>query len=148
MSKKEKVAFISDSFMDKNGIKHSFVIAGVSMPVEKPCFCIEFGVEDKEVKEHCGEECAKLLPNPDSKFFGLPVTKVLSIGYAFCNANDEFNLEIGKKIAEGRAKKYLDKVVMVSDSGIINTSVVNAILSQESDFVKANPQLFIKGFKD
>lgn len=141
MSKKEKVAFISDSFMDKSGNKHSFVIAAVSMPVEEICFSMVCPREENETE-------IKLIPDFNSKFFGLPITKVVSLGYSFCNANDEFNLELGKKIAEGRAKKYLDRTMMTSDSGMINTTTVDAILRQEADFVKANPQLFIKGFKD
>lgn len=134
MSKKEKVAFVSDSFMDKSGVKHSFVIAAVSIPVEGTCITVAFD-EEGDV-------------NPDSRFSELPITKVVSLGYSFCNANDQFDLELGKKIAEGRAKKYLDRVMMTSDSGMINTRTVDAILSQEADFVKANPQLFIKGFKE
>lgn len=130
MSKKEKVAFISDSFMDKTGAKHSFVIAAVSIPIDELCVTV----------------CPA---NPEeSKFDSFVLTKAVSLGYSFCNANDEFNLDLGKTIAEGRAKKHLDRMLFVTDSGLINTSVVTAILKQEADFVKANPQLFIKGYKE
>lgn len=130
MSKKEKVAFISDSFMDKNGQKHSFIIAAVSIPLNELCFTVFPEVEEQQDLE------------------GIILRKCLSLGYAFCNASDEFKPEIGKMIAEGRAKKKPSKVLFTSDSGMVNTESVNAILKQEADFVKANPQLFIKGFKD
>lgn len=130
MSKKEKVAFISDSFMDKNGQKHSFIIAAVSVPIEETCITVYSEVLEQQ------------------KFEGIELRKCLSLGYAFCNANDEFKPEIGKMIAEGRAKKRLSKVLFTSDPGMVNTESVNAILKQEADFVKTNPQLFIKGFKD
>ena len=130
MSKKEKVAFISDSFMDKNGQKHSFIIAAVSVPIEETCITVFPEVLEQQ------------------KFEGIELRKCLSLGYAFCNANDEFKPEIGKMIAEGRAKKRPSKVLFTSDPGMVNTESVNAILKQEADFVKTNPQLFIKGFKD
>ena len=127
MSKKEKVAFIRDSFVDKAGVNHQFVIAAVSIPLD-PEESLTFTVSPKR------EQTDKII-----------VSKALSLGYAFCNANDSFKPEIGEAIASGRARKYSDKLIFTNNSGMINTEMVNAILRQEAQFVKTYPELFIRG---
>lgn len=125
--KRNKVAFVTDKFVDVNGVEHPFVICAVSQEIENAG--VFHGTID--YPEHFDE---------------VPVVKALSLGYAICNSvEDTFDEKIGRSIAEGRALKYVDKVLFTTASGLINTTSVEAILKQESEFLKNNPELYVKG---
>lgn len=71
----------------------------------------------------------------------------LYIGISICNPNDEFNEEIGKKIALGKTKSYIPKLV-ATEPGIINNALVQALIKQEVTFIKNNPGKFIAGYDE
>ena len=57
------------------------------------------------------------------------------------------------KIALGKALKMLDapekrtgKIIAVSDKGLVNSAVVDAILDQEAAYFKRNPGSYIAGY--
>lgn len=122
---KEHVEVIKDSFEDFAGKTHHYVIAAVSVLVY--------------------DSIGYLGDNGDISIE--PMTKGLSLGISICNPEDEFNEELGVLKAVGRAKKSIP-VIYTSKSGLINTKTVRALLEQESEFLKNNPEKFIKGYED
>lgn len=72
--------------------------------------------------------------------------KVLSIGISVCRPKDEFNEVLGKRIAEGKATKYRNHALYTTDAGLINETVVKALLMQEADYFKVNPGRYLAGY--
>lgn len=72
--------------------------------------------------------------------------KVLSIGVSVCRPNDEFNETLGKTIAEGKATKYRNHALYAVDAGLINETMVKALLQQEAEYFKVNPGRYLAGY--
>lgn len=128
--KKERIETLVDSFVDENGDTRHFVIAAVSevLPTEDISYEVTYYDEyDADVVDY--------------------VVKSLRLGWAICNPIDEFNEELGKRIAVGRALKNQTAALYSTKLGYINTKVVKAFLEQEAQFFKENPQIHIAGYK-
>lgn len=128
-----KTNFHIDKFIDNKGIEREFIIAAVSLDINKddldPVSVTFFG---------------------DPSFF-TPVAKVLCLGIAVKRPEDEFDEKLGMRIAEGKALKVLTnpskgKLITVSDSGLINTKMVQALLEQEALYFKRDPRSYIAGY--
>lgn len=117
---KEKVQFHFDSFIDFKGIEHKFMICALSQPIK------EFG---------------DILYIPGIK-------KVVRLGVSICNPEDDFDIEVGKLKAYHRAKNNNDSCLFVTKPGMINTKLVSALLKQEAEYIKQNPDSVIKGYRD
>lgn len=116
----ENVTFASGEFTDFLGDTRKFVLAAVSLPVT-----------DTEIfEENLDLECKK----------------VLSLGIAVCRAGDEFNEDLGMKIAEGKARKYRNHALYATDAGLINETLVDALLDQEMEYFQLNPGRYITGY--
>lgn len=79
----------------------------------------------------------------------LDVKKELYLGVSVQNPADEVcDIELGKKIAEGKARKSKSRIgeLYSSNSGMINTKVVGALLEQELEFFQQNPGVYLKGY--
>lgn len=72
--------------------------------------------------------------------------KVLSIGVSVCRPDDEFNETLGKTIAEGNATKYRNHALYAVDAGLINETMVKALLQQEAEYFKVNPGRYLAGY--
>lgn len=114
----KKVEYIVDSFKDFTGEERQFVMAAVSIEV-----CIE---EDGDITDND--------------------MKVLSIGVSVCRPDDEFNETLGKTIAEGKATKYRNHALYAVDAGLINETMVKALLQQEAEYFKVNPGRYLAGY--
>lgn len=119
---KERVEYRIDSFTDYANIERKFIMAAVSQEVDAV-------ITDSNAVQHDG-------------------VKRLSIGVAICNPEDEFNEEVGKTIALGKARKGNKHAFYSTDSGLINRGVVNALLDQEVAFFKQCPGKYIAGSKE
>lgn len=135
-----KTIYRIDKFTDFNGVEREFIIAAVSIDVAKDC------------KDTYIEEAFVALGN-DCDVCDIEAPKLLLLGVAVRNANDIYNEELGMKIALGKALKMLDeptkktgKVIAVTDKGLINSAVVDAILDQEAAYFKRNPGSYITGY--
>lgn len=125
--KKERIAYLVDSFVDANGDERHFVVAAVS----------EVFTDDDEpsyVADLYGNEICE-------------VVKGLKLGFSICNPTDTFNEEMGITIAVGRARKNAEYALAASSHGYINTKLVQAFLEQEAEYFKHNPEYQIKGYK-
>lgn len=118
----KKVEYIVDSFKDFTGAERKFVMAAVSLH-GGPDVYIE---EDNDIIEND--------------------MKVLSIGVAVCRPDDEFKESLGKTIAEGKATKYRNHALYAVDAGLINETMVKALLQQEAEYFKVNPGRYLAGY--
>lgn len=122
---KEVVEYLCDSFVDFLGKEHKFVLCALSQVKE-------------DVEVYDGETGAYY-----------ESARVLTIGCSVCNLNDDYDEELGKKIAYNRAKseKYIPTLVSTMP-GVINTGLVQALLRQEADYIKRDPNCVISGYNE
>lgn len=117
----EKVLYKKGTFVDYKGVTRDYVMAAVS-----------FYTKDVEVfigSYGCDAD-----------------SKVLSLGVAVCRPGDEFDAEIGKAIAKGKATKCFNHTLAVTDDGLINGKMVEALLEQESKYFESNPGRYLLGY--
>lgn len=72
--------------------------------------------------------------------------RFLNLGIALCNEVDEFNEQLGVKIALGRAQKKLNHVIIFQRGSMINNDLVNTILEREVAYLKKDPGFYIEGY--
>lgn len=72
--------------------------------------------------------------------------RYLNLGVALCNEVDEFNEQLGVKIALGRAQKKLNHMIVFQRGSMINNDLVNTILERESAYLKKDPGFYIEGY--
>lgn len=125
--KKERIETLVDSFTDENGYTRHFVIAAISVMFD----------EDDE---------PDVVLNSNTEYYQ-NVVKGLKLGFSICNPIDEFDEDLGIKIAIGRARKNSEYAILVSEPGFINTKLVQAFLEQEAEYFKHNPESRIAGYK-
>ncbi len=121
---KEVVEYLTDSFVDFAGKEHKFVLCAVSRV-------------NPTVELYFNDDCFT------------EVARTLTVGCSICNLADEFDEEIGKKIAYGRTDpaKFVPTLVS-TEPGVINTAVVKALLRQEADYIKRDPNCVIPGYNE
>ena len=124
---KQKIVTVVSEFTDFKGQIHKFVVAAVSEPV------------DAAIDIYGGE---------GSVYDYTDAQKVVKLGVAICNPVDKFGEEKGKMIAINKANQNGDYALYATLPGMINTAVVNALVNQEVEFIKANPGRVIPGYVD
>lgn len=125
--KKERIAYLVDSFVDSNGDERHFVVAAVSKVStddDDPTYVTD--IDGCDIQE---------------------VVKGLKLGFAICNPTDKFDEKLGITIAVGRARKNAEYALLASETGYINTKLVQAFLEQEAEYFKRNPEYKIAGYK-
>ena len=144
---KERTQFIHDSFVDYKGKEHHFVICAYSKLLPKTfkeAEGIEFDADKDDHVETFAVSYADsygCLDNYDK------VVKSVSIGVSICNPEDEFNYIVGCKKAQARAKNS-NATLYATKSGMINTTMVTGLLTQEAEYLKNNPDAYIKGYEE
>lgn len=78
--------------------------------------------------------------------FTTEAERYLNLGIALCNEVDEFNEQLGVKIALGRAQKKLNHMIVFQRGSMINNDLVNTILERESAYLKKDPGFYIEGY--
>ena len=135
--KQDIAEFLTDSFIDFKGETHRVVLCALSQTPES-------SDGDYLMVNWCDGESIDT-----SADICHDVYRTVSIGMAICCPNDEkaFSEEIGKKIALNRANGSVPKFVSLFP-GVVNTTLVKAFLEQEMEYIKKNPELFIKGYEE
>lgn len=128
---KRYVEYLVDSFIDFRNVEHKFVIASLSQTTPDDVYLTTFDEDGCEYEVY--GDC--------------DIKKSLSIGIAICNPEDEFNELTGKAKALGKAENATP-VLFASKPGVINTTMVRALMQQEANYLKQNPELYIKGYAD
>jgi hypothetical protein len=62
--------------------------------------------------------------------------------------DNELDEEIGLKIAVGKALKDRSHWIFTTDEGLINTGMVEGLLTQEIEYFKKNPGKYLKGYEE
>lgn len=119
-----KVQYITGTFTDFKGQERKFVMAAVSV-VDETAY-----VDSQHLRD--------LLDTP----------KYITVGVSVCLPFDEFNEELGKKIAYGKALKSTEHRLYATHSGLINTGLVTGLLNQEAERFKIDPGCYLKGYND
>lgn len=139
MNKNIKTEFLIDKFKDYTGQEREFILAAVSIPL---------GIKDcVYVPDPFGEY------NDEGLFYylndiELPLEKYVLIGMSVRNAEDKYDVEIGKRIAVGKALKFKGKQLLLSHAGLANTKMIRALLEQEAEYFKRDPQSYIAGYRN
>ena len=138
---KKYTDFIVDSFVDYQGIEHHFVIASYSqtLPKNKKEFFTDTDTPDAKVSHYV------MSYTEYDSYETAEVLKSLSLGISICNPEDEFNVEVGKAKALARAK-CSTPVLFATKPGVINTTMVKALMKQEAEYLKNNPDAYIRGY--
>lgn len=146
---KEHIETITSEFVDYKGEKHYFIIAAISqnfpkfLNIDKNSNNVKIGNDRTPVFYEVNE----YIEGYGTTEYSISITKSLRIGISICNPVDKFNESIGKAKAIARARMS-DPVLFVKNAGLINSKVVRALLEQESEYLKNNPELLIKGYKE
>lgn len=146
---KEHIETITSEFVDYKGEKHYFIIAAISqnfpkfLNIDKNSNNVKIGNDRTPVFYEVNE----YIEGYGMTEYSNSITKNLRIGISICNPVDKFNESIGKAKAIARARMS-DPVLFVKNAGLINSKVVRALLEQESEYLKNNPELLIKGYKE
>lgn len=146
---KEHIETITSEFVDYKGEKHYFIIAAISqnfpkfLNIDKNSNNVKIGNDRTPVFYEVNE----YIEGYGTTEYSISITKSLRIGISICNPVDKFNKSIGKAKAIARARMS-DPVLFVKNAGLINSKVVRALLEQESEYLKNNPELLIKGYKE
>ncbi len=141
---KEHVEVINDSFVDYAGKTHHFTIAAVSSLLPRNGKELELGSHENNAVIH---EVAIYVEDYGTEDYLCDVTKALRLGISMCNPTDEFDEKVGALKAIARARENEPALLSV-DPGTINTRVVRALLEQEAEYLKHNPENFIEGYAD
>lgn len=145
--RKERIETLVDSFVDENGIERKFVIAAVSEVLPKTLAEQNPKVYGNAEDGDCEVSYEVVVYDEWDGETIDQVVKGLKIGFAICNPNDEFNEDLGLKIAIGRARKNQTYALYATELGYINTKIVKAFLEQEAEYFKRNPESHIAGYK-
>lgn len=133
--KQDIAEFLIDSFIDFKGLEHKVVICALTQSPESESHELTVGWVDVEgMVDEEDELC-------------VPVKRCLAIGVSICNPCDKFDEELGKKIARSKAEKSIP-VLVSTEYGVMNKTLVTAYLKQEMEFLKKNPGKFIKGYAE
>lgn len=141
---KEYVEVINDSFVDYVGKTHYFTIAAVSSLLPRTSGELKSNPtsdDDLEVTHEVGI----YIEDYGTDDYLCNVTKVVRLGISICNPLDEFDVKVGALKAISRARENSPALLSV-DPGTINTTVVKALLKQEAEYLKHNPENFIEGY--
>lgn len=143
---KEYVEVINDSFVDYVGKTHYFTIAAVSSLLPRTSGELKSNPtsdDDLEVTHEVGI----YIEDYGTDDYLCNVTKAVRLGISICNPLDEFDVKVGALKAISRARENSPALLSV-DPGTINTTVVKALLKQEAEYLKHNPENFIEGYAD
>ncbi len=123
---KQYTEIIKDYFVDFAGNPHHFTIVAISMPANGEVTIYN----DNPYYDECPYD----------------ITKGLKIGISICNPDDEYDEELGEQKAIKKAMKS-DFAIVTPNSGLISTPMVQAILHKEAEYLKNNPEKYIKGYR-
>ena len=133
--KKEVIDSVTGVLTDYKGLQHHITIVAVSAPPTRVVCEEELQYEIHIWGEDCGSEYID------------DVAKVLCLGISVCNPEDNYNEKVGYNKALARARNS-EPVIYVTKSGIINTTMVRALLNQELQFAIDNPDTIIPGYSE
>lgn len=133
--KQDIATYLVDSFIDYAGKEHKLIACALSQTPEDSDHALKVCWVDSEDKALNGANIYH------------DVYRLVTIGIAVCNPEDNFNEETGKKIAYNKAAniEYAPRIY-TTNRGVITKELVDTFLKQQVQFVKENPEKVITGY--
>lgn len=133
--KQDIATYLVDSFVDYAGKEHKLIACALSQTPEDSDHDLKVCWVDSEDKALNGANIYH------------DVYRLVTIGIAVCNPEDNFNEETGKKIAYNKAAniEYAPRIY-TTNRGVITKELVETFLKQQVQFVKENPEKVITGY--
>lgn len=119
----------SDKIVDFAGNEHHFVIAVVKVPLKN------------------GKDNYPVVIDASNGYVSGETRTGLKVGIAICNPTDKFSDDMGRTKALGRAYKANPSLFSIY-SGQISDDLMNMYINQEIQYIKDNPERFIKGYNE
>lgn len=133
--KQDIATYLVDSFVDYAGKEHKIIACALSQTPED---------SDNTLKVCWVGSDNNIFP--DANIYH-DIYRLVTIGIAVCNPEDNFNEETGKKIAYNKAAniEYSPRIY-TSNRGVITKELVDTFLKQQVQFIKENPEKVITGY--
>ena len=126
-----KEIVLKDKFVDYAGKEHQFVIAAVKV-----------GLKEQ------GANYPVVMRIDDGIGEGLGCVQMgLKIGVSICNPVDKFSEKVGVLKAVARAKNS-EIALYAAHPGQMSDNLIRTYLAQEAEYIKENPEKYIKGYND
>lgn len=133
--KQDITIFQVDSFIDFSGAEHKIVACALSQSPEDEDYSLKVGWADDE----------DVLDQDDELYHD--IYRMVTVAIAVCNPTDDFDVEVGKKIAESKARNTENLPrLYATDRGVITREIVDAFLTQQVRFFKEDPETLIPGY--
>lgn len=124
----EKVIYEYGSFIDFKGEEHFITVCALSRSIRR------------DSEGLCVVNCYS--------DFVCDINRVVSVGVSICNPVDTQNFSLGEKIAKNKAMHETAPTLYTECCGIVTDQLLEALAKQEVEYVKQNPNKFIKGYND
>lgn len=123
---------LKDKFIDYAGKEHQFVIAAIKVTLKNTnsSYPLVMNIVNGISEELLG--CVQV---------------GLQIGVSICNPVDKFSEKVGILKALARAKNS-DIALYAAHPGQMNDNLIRTYLAQEAEYIKKNPEKYIKGYND
>ena len=133
--KQDIATYLVDSFIDYAGKEHKLVACALSQTPEVSAATLKVCWVDSE---DSALNSANIYHD---------IYRLVTIGVAVCNPEDNFNEETGKKIAYNKAAniEYAPRLY-TTNRGVITKELVDTFLKQQVQFIKENPEKVITGY--
>ena len=133
--KQDIATYLVDSFIDYAGKEHKLVACALSQTPEDSAATLKVCWVDSEDK---ALSSANIYHD---------IYRLVTIGVAVCNPEDDFDEETGKKIAYNKAAniEYAPRIY-TTNRGVITKELVDTFLKQQVQFIKENPEKVITGY--
>lgn len=122
---------LKDKFVDYAGKEHQFVIAAIKV-----------ALKDTD----SGYPLVMKIVNGTGEALGC-VQVGLQVGVSICNPVDKFSEKVGVLKAVARAKNS-DIALYAAHPGQMSDNLIRTYLAQEAEYIKENPEKYIKGYND
>ena len=123
---------LKDKFIDYAGKEHQFVIAATKVTLKNTDYSYPLVM--------------KIVNGISEELLGC-VQVGLKIGVSICNPVDKFSEKVGILKALARAKNS-DIVLYAAYPGQMSDNLIRTYLAQEAEYIKKNPEKYIKGYND
>lgn len=135
-----KVFFKEGSFNHYEGDSRRYIMVAVVNNLK----------ERKDGFEVCNFSCINAVETEDEiKVHDTwTIRKTLSFGIAVCHPNDNFDLEVGKKIAIEKAMRNneIRRCISFSHNGLLDDYIIEYFLNREMKAFEKNPGAFITNY--
>lgn len=135
--KQDIATYLVDSFVDYKGDTHHIVACALSQSPKQDSHTLRVGWADKanrlDVDDHLFHE----------------VYRMVTVGIAICNPEDNFDYEKGKQIAYHKAANIENLPrIYAPCKGVITKDLVDTFLKQQVTFFKEHPEALIEGYAE